>query len=84
VAEKFKPQFLKVRDDSEKHRHHHQSPGGGNSHFDIVIVSTQFEKVMLVNRHREANALLDPFMKQGVHALGLHLYTPEEWDQKSR
>lgn len=74
LTEHFAPQFLNVDNES----HLHSSGKGGNSHFKIILVSSEFEQQMLIARHRAVQSVLKPVI-QGVHALGLHTYTPEEW-----
>lgn len=56
----------------------HRRPPGAESHFKLVIVSTAFEGLSLVARHRKVNEVLAAELKHGVHALSLHTYTPEE------
>jgi len=37
----------------------------------------------LLVRHRRVNALLAQALQNGVHALALHTYTPEEWQARA-
>ena len=48
------------------------------SHFKITLVSDDFIGLSLVQRHRLIYQLLGQEMRDGVHALALHLYTGEE------
>ena len=79
LLEKITPNYLLVQDES----HMHNVPVGSESHFKITAVSTQFAKLNLVARHQMIYALLQPELEQGLHALSLHLYTPEEWFSKN-
>ena len=61
----------------------HSVPAGSESHFKIVAVSHAFEGKSLVDRHRSINDLLATELKESIHALALHLYTPAEWAERS-
>lgn len=64
----------------ESHMHH--VPEGHESHFNILIVSEDFQTLSMVARHRLINKLLAAELKNGLHALSLHLHTPDEWKAK--
>ncbi len=76
---KLKPDTLII--DDESHRHH--VPAGAETHFKIVAVSSLFENLGRVARHRLINTSVASEFKTGLHALSLHLYTPSEWLQKT-
>ena len=67
-------------DQSARHRGHAGALEGG--HFDAVIVSTRFEGLGLVERHRAMYAALGDLGERRVHALALKTNTPDEWEQK--
>lgn len=69
------PSQLQLEDESHKH----SVPAGAESHFKLVCVSDQFAGVMPVRRHQRVYAELQAELDAGLHALALHLYTPEEW-----
>lgn len=69
----FSPLHLEVLNES----HHHSA--GHDTHFKLVVVSPDFAGLRSVARHQKVYALLADEMAQGLHALALHLYTPEEW-----
>ncbi|MGQ4276349.1 BolA/IbaG family iron-sulfur metabolism protein [Pseudidiomarina sp. E22-M8] len=58
--------------------HLHGTPTD-DSHFKLVIVSTAFVGQRLLQRHRTINKLLSEALAGPVHALALHTYTPDEW-----
>ena len=62
---------LTVEDESFRH-------GRVNSHFKVVAVAECFTGMSLIQRHRLLYQQLDPWLKAGVHALALHLFTPNE------
>lgn len=58
----------------------HMHSAGQDSHFKVVAVSEAFAGLRAVARHQKVYALLgDEMSKNGLHALALHTYTPEEW-----
>lgn len=76
LQQAFLPHFVLV--ENESHLHH--SGRGSESHFKIVLVSNQFVGVAKVARHRLVYQLFAEDLKNGLHALALHLYTQEEWE----
>lgn len=61
----------------------HNVPAGSESHFKITIVSPEFEGKNLLAQHRMINAVLKEELANSIHALALHTYTKEQWEQKS-
>lgn len=57
----------------------HNVPVGSETHFKVTLVSPVFEGVRKVQRHQSIYKLVDDLLAGPVHALALHLYTPEEW-----
>lgn len=73
------PIHLEVINESERH----SVPPGSESHFKVVAVSSAFEGKSLVDRHRMVNHLVEKELRESIHALALHLYTPTEWAKKN-
>lgn len=71
----LEPVFLAVENES----HRHAVPPNSETHFKVTLVSARFEGLMPVKRHQRIYALLADELSGPVHALALHLYTPEEW-----
>ncbi|MBX2878863.1 MAG: BolA/IbaG family iron-sulfur metabolism protein [Granulosicoccus sp.] len=71
-----------VRLDIDNESHMHNVPEGAESHFKLVVVSQQFDGKNLVSRHRMVNHLLADLLKGEIHALSMHTYTAEEWEQR--
>ncbi|BCA94778.1 regulator of murein genes BolA [Legionella antarctica] len=74
------PSFLSVDDESGNHH----VPEGAQTHFKVIAVSAEFTGLSRVARHRLVNHLLCQEFAQGLHALSLHLYSSEEWAQRSK
>jgi stress-induced morphogen len=83
LANAFAPESLAVIDESDSHAGHSGGAGhGGETHFRVRIVSSRFEGLSRIDRHRAVNAVLADEIAGGVHALALDLKAPGE--MKSR
>ncbi|GMF11324.1 unnamed protein product [Phytophthora lilii] len=71
----FAPQHLAVINES----HMHSVPKDSETHFKVVVVSDQFDGKPLLQRHRMVNAVLQPELDAGVHALSILSKTPQQW-----
>lgn len=60
----------------------HNVPPGSESHFKVVLVSSEFEDVRLLARHRRVNEVLARELAGSVHALAIHTYTSVEWRER--
>ncbi len=76
----FTPAFMEVLNE----RHMHSVPKNSETHFKVTIVSAVFEGMRKVPRHQKVYAVLHDELKNGVHALALHLYTLEEWQAREQ
>lgn len=79
----FAPQRIELEDDSWKHAGHHHEGGmdardGGESHFQLTIVSDAFEGQGRVARQRVINATLKDELAGPVHALAVRALTTAE------
>jgi BolA family transcriptional regulator, general stress-responsive regulator len=74
----LKPTRLDVINESEMHAGHRGSPGTGESHFRVLIVSDAFTGKSRVDRHRMVNAVLGDDVGGRIHALALNTYAPGE------
>ena len=59
----------------------HSVPSDAETHFKITVVSDHFVGKRLVQRHQVLNRLLSEELKTGVHALSIHTFTNQEWQQ---
>lgn len=78
IHTEFQPHFAAVENES----HMHSSGRGANSHFKLVIVSDVFDGMSKVKRHQKLYQLFAEDLKNGIHALALHLYTKKEWEER--
>ncbi len=70
--------FLNIVDESNQHR----GDPNGETHFRIELVTANFAGMPRVARFRKIHDLLQTELQTGLHALTLHLFTPEEWVEK--
>lgn len=71
----LKPDYLEVHNES----HMHAVPPGSESHFRVLVVSSQFEGLPLIKRHRLVNEALKEELSRCIHALAIQAKTPEQW-----
>jgi BolA protein len=62
----------------------HSVPPGSETHFKVVLAADSFEGKRQVQRHQAVYACLAEELKNGVHALALHTFSPEEWQQANQ
>ncbi len=74
----FQPTRLDVINESHLHAGHRTSPGTGESHFRVLMVSPVFAGKSRLQRHRLVNEALAAELKGKVHALALDLRAPDE------
>lgn len=82
ITTKFAPSRLEIHNDSHLHKHHRAMADSTSSetHFRLVITSSEFQGKPQIKRHRMVNELLKEDMARegGIHALQLKIMTPEE------
>ncbi|XBC39643.1 MAG: BolA family protein [Buchnera aphidicola (Chaetogeoica yunlongensis)] len=69
---------LKIYNESKKHN---TTPNLKNTHFKIIIVSDDFFKIKLIDRHRKIHLLLSKYIyEHTIKSLSIHTYTISEWN----
>jgi stress-induced morphogen len=76
LVEALKPVHMVITNESYKHN----VPKGSESHFHVLVVSNEFDKLPLIKRHRSVNTILGDELKSGIHALSILAKTPQEWE----
>lgn len=69
----LQPSYLEIRDDSHKHK------GGAESHYQVIVVSDQFEGLSPLQRHRLVNTACQTLLDGPIHALSIVARTPAQW-----
>jgi BolA protein len=73
----FQPLEMVVVNES----HMHSVPANSETHFKVVLVSAAFDGKRKVARHQQVYSCLKVELAGCVHALALHTYTQEEWQE---
>jgi len=73
----FHPDLLEVVNES----YMHSVPPGSETHFKVVVVSDAFSGKRSVARHQMIYQTLADEVAGPVHALAIHTFTNEEWQQ---
>ncbi|TVU11082.1 hypothetical protein EJB05_44645, partial [Eragrostis curvula] len=73
------PVELDIEDISHLHKGHAGVAGSnGETHFNVRVVSKEFEGKSMLKRHRAIYDLLQDELKTGLHALSIDAKTPSE------
>jgi acid stress-induced BolA-like protein IbaG/YrbA len=51
-------------------------------HLEAIVVDVTFEAMPLLERHKRVMRCLKTHFETKLHALSLHTYTPQEWEEK--
>lgn len=76
LLQAFGEQGLEVQDDSHLHAGHAGAKEGG--HYTVRMISTRFQGLSRVARHRLVYDALRELMQQGIHALVIDARSPDE------
>lgn len=69
--------YLEVENESHKHN----VPANSETHFKIILVSDDFHGLNKVKQHQAIYGLLSEELAGCVHALALHTYDIQAWEQ---
>lgn len=72
----FTPEHLDVVDDSARHAGHAGAEPGGETHYNVTIVSQAFDGLSRVQIHRMVQMVLSSEFESGLHALSIKASTP--------
>lgn len=68
------PTRLDITNDS----HLHGNPPDSGTHFKVIMVSESFAGLSRVKRHQLVYGICAPLLQNPIHALALHLYSPDQ------
>jgi len=58
---------------------------GDGSHFDVIVISPEFEGKTMVQEQQMVNTILfDKITSGEIHAVNIKAYTPDEWKTASQ
>lgn len=78
LSARFQPELLRVVDESARHAGHSGAAAAGETHFNVLLVSSRFVGTGRVERSRLVHETLRSELESGLHALALTLRTPAE------
>jgi BolA protein len=78
LTARFAPVRLEVVDESHRHEGHAGAQPGGETHFNVTLVSAAFVGMSRVARQRLVYETLADELRGGVHALALATLAPDE------
>ena len=78
LTEAFRPESLRIVDESHQHEGHAGHRPGGETHFRVYIVAQAFAGKSRLERHRLVNGALAAELAGSVHALAIHAAAPDE------
>lgn len=78
LARALAPTRLDIVNESHLHAGHRNSPGTGESHFRVLVVSPVFAGKSRLARQRLINETLAEELKTRIHALAISAYAPDE------
>ena len=73
----LRPESVEILDESGAHAGHEGAKSGGG-HYQLTIVSREFDGKPAQQRHRMVYEALGPMMKREIHALAIKAYAPGE------
>lgn len=78
LSSAFKPLWLEIVDESQRHAGHAGARPGGETHFRVEIVATAFQGRSRLERQRLVYTALAAEMSSQIHALSLVTRAPDE------
>ncbi|WP_298770339.1 BolA family transcriptional regulator [uncultured Shewanella sp.] len=78
LTQVLNPTHLQVINES----HNHNVPVNSETHFKVIITSDSFEGKRLLSRHRLVNEALSEAFNKGLHALSIHTFSTNEWNDE--
>lgn len=73
----LQPSVLEIIDESHQHMGHPGAKSGGG-HFNVKIISDNFEGKSTIERHRMVYQAVHDMMPQEIHALSINASSPAE------
>lgn len=78
LKKELQPEHLELINESALHRGHSGDDGSGESHFKLIVVSSCFDGMPRIERHRLIHRVLGPKITSKIHALSISAVTPAE------
>ena len=68
---------VEIEDQSHLHAGHAGAASGGG-HYDVIVISSAFNNLNTLGRHRLIYRAVDDLMKKEIHALSIQAFSPDE------
>ena len=81
IKDNLAPSHLEVINESHRHSGHAGDDGSGESHFRLIVVSSQFDGLSRIERHRMVYGLLKESLPNLPHALAIEAKSQREAQQ---
>jgi BolA protein len=78
LEREFSPVRLEIEDESARHAGHAGASEGGQTHYNVLLISPMFAGMGRLARSRAVHAALQVEFGDGLHALSLVLRGPGE------
>ena len=72
--------YLEIENESFHHANHYV--GDGETHWRVLVVAPEFRGLSRLQRHQKINQWVQAEWENGLHALALQVYDPEEWEKR--
>ncbi|CAL4323258.1 DNA-binding transcriptional regulator BolA [Buchnera aphidicola (Sipha maydis)] len=79
IKNKINTKYIKITNTSFMHKSFNK-----NSHFQIIIVSKDFEKINILRRHQIIYNILSQEIKKIIHGIEIFAYSIKEWKIKKK
>lgn len=82
IEQKLAAAFNVAQVSVENESHMHNVPANSETHFKVSLVAEDFAGMGKVKRHQFIYRVLSEELAGPVHALALHVYSPDEWSAR--
>jgi|TARA_B100001142_G_C13799021_1_gene447998 BolA protein len=77
LMENLDAESVEIEDQSHLHAGHAGAASGGG-HYDVIVISSAFNDLNTLGRHRLIYRAVDDLMKKEIHALSIQAFSPDE------
>ena len=77
LMETLGAESVEIEDQSHLHAGHAGAASGGG-HYDVIVISSAFNDLNTLGRHRLIYRAVDDLMKKEIHALSIQAFSPDE------
>ena len=82
IQSQLQPDYFDCINVSHQHQGHSGDNGSGDTHFQLIVVSDQFEGRTRILRHKAVMDVISCLFEEGLHAASIKVYTNNEYKQR--